>query len=129
MSNFSFLPTQWSALAPTLHQAEQHVYTAAPYAAVLCRKALEEWVRWLYEHDEDLEQPFDTTLNSLLHQPKMRELLAPSLLRQVNLVRKLGNDAAHGTLTIRPEQALHVLQLLHGFAAWVVNMYSAERVS
>jgi type I restriction enzyme R subunit len=128
MSNFSFLPPQWSALGATLQQAEQHVHTAAPYAAVLCRKALEEWVRWLYEHDADLEQPFDTTLNSLLHQPKMRELLAPGLFRQVNLVRKLGNDAAHGTLTIRPEQALHVLQLMHGFAAWVVNMYSAERV-
>lgn len=119
---------KFSALGATLQQAEQHVHTAAPYAAVLCRKALEEWIRWLYEHDEDLEQPFDTTLNSLLHQPKMRELLAPGLFRQVNLVRKLGNDAAHGTLTIRPEQALHVLQLLHGFAAWVVNMYSAEQV-
>ncbi|MDO7846282.1 DEAD/DEAH box helicase family protein [Hymenobacter sp. M29] len=129
MSNFSFLPTQWSALAPTLQQAEQHVYTAAPYAAVLCRKALEEWVRWIYENDKDFEQPYDTTLNSLLYQPKMRELLAPSLFTQVNLVRKLGNDAAHGTLTIRPEQALHVLQLLHGFTAWVVNMYSTERVA
>ncbi|GAB2721419.1 restriction endonuclease subunit R [Hymenobacter frigidus] len=129
MSNFSFLPTEWSTLAPTLQQAEQHAYTAPPYAAVLCRKSLEEWVRWMYENDGDLEQPFDTSLNSLLHQPRMRELLAPSLFMQVNLIRKLGNDAVHGTLTIKPEQALHVLQLMHGFAAWVVNMYRAERVS
>ncbi|GAB2950092.1 DEAD/DEAH box helicase family protein [Hymenobacter coalescens] len=129
MSNFSFLSAEWSTLAPTLQQAEQHVYTAAPYAAVLCRKALEEWVRWIYENDADLEEPYDTSLNALLHQPAMRELLAPGLFKQVNLVRKLGNDAAHSTITVRPEQALHVLQLMHGFTAWVVNMYSAERVA
>jgi type I restriction enzyme R subunit len=128
MSNFSFLSTEWSTLAPSLFQSEQHIYTAPPYAAVLCRKSLEEWVRWMYENDEDLELPYDTSLNSLLHQPAMREMLAPSLFRQVNLVRKLGNDAAHGTVTIKPEQALHVLQLMHGFTAWVVNMYSPERV-
>ncbi|RTQ53269.1 DUF4145 domain-containing protein [Hymenobacter gummosus] len=129
MSNFSFLSADWSTLAPTLQLAEQHIYTAPPYAAVLCRKALEEWVRWIYENDADLEQPYDTSLNSLLHQPDMRVLLAPSLFKQVNLVRKLGNDAAHGTLTIKPEQVLHVLQLMHGFAAWVVNVYSPKRVS
>lgn len=128
MFNFSFLSAEWSMLAPSLLQAEQHIYTAPPYAAVLCRKALEEWIRWMYENDEDLELPYDTSLNSLLHQPAMREMLAPSLFRQVNLVRKLGNDAAHGTVTIKPEQALHVLQLMHGFVAWVVNMYSPERV-
>ncbi|WP_210489883.1 DEAD/DEAH box helicase family protein [Rufibacter aurantiacus] len=128
MSNFSFLTTNWSKLALSLQQAEQQVYTAAPYAAVLCRKSLEEWIRWIYENDGELELPYDTSLNSLLHQPDMRELLAPSLFKQVNLVRKLGNDAAHSTITVKPEQALHVLQIMHGFAVWVVQMYSAERV-
>ncbi|GAB3542499.1 DEAD/DEAH box helicase family protein [Pontibacter brevis] len=128
-TNFSYLTDSWAHLAPTLQQAEQQVYTAAPYAAVLCRKSLEEWMRWLYENDLDLELPYETTLNSMLHQPAMRELLAPELFRQVNLVRKLGNDAAHGALTVKQEEALHVLQIMHGFTGWVVRGYSPERVS
>ena len=55
--------TVFSKLANTLTEAEKHVFTAPPYAAVLCRKSLEEWIRWLYENDSDLEMPYDTSLN------------------------------------------------------------------
>lgn len=107
--------------------AERHIFTAPPYAAVLCRKSLEEWIRWLYENDADLEKPYDTSLNSLLHNQGLRDLLAPSLFRQVNLVRKLGNDAVHASSKIYPEQALHALQIMHGFTAWVMRVYSETK--
>jgi len=56
ISNFQhIIPTVFSKLAATLMDAEKNVYTAPPYAAVLCRKSLEEWIRWLYENDADLE--------------------------------------------------------------------------
>jgi type I restriction enzyme R subunit len=109
--------------------AERNVYTAPPYAAVLCRKSLEEWIRWIYENDGELELPYDTSLNALLHNQDLRDLLAPSVFRQVNLVRKLGNDAVHASIRIQPEEALHALKIMHGFSAWVMRVYSSEKIS
>lgn len=128
MSNFSFISSTFTPLAATLQKAEQQVYTEPTYSVVLCRKSLEEWVRWLYENDADLEEPYDTSLNTLLHQQDFKDLLAPSLFKQVNLVRKLGNDAVHTNIKIKPSDALHVLQLMHGFTAWVVKVYSDTKV-
>jgi len=127
-SNFDFIQSSFTRLASTLKEAERQVYAAPPYAAVLCRKSLEEWVRWLYENDADLEEPYDTSLNALMHSQEFKELLAPTIFRQVNLVRKLGNDAVHTNIRVRPEEAIHALQLMHGFAAWVVKVYSETKV-
>lgn len=128
-SNFDFIQAPFRNLAPTLREAERQVYAAPPYSAVLCRKALEEWVRWLYENDADLDEPYDTSLNALMHAPAFKELLKPSLLQQLNLVRKLGNDAAHTALRVKADGAIHALQLMHGFAAWVVRVYSEVKIT
>lgn len=105
------------------------MHNAPLYAAMLCRKSLEEWVRWLYTHDGDLVLPHDTTLNSLLHQQDFKNLVAPSQFNQINLIRKLGNNAVHTTAKIKPQESLYALQLLHGFIGWVVRMYHEEKVS
>ena len=126
-TNFNFISSIFTPLSATLKEAEQQVYAAPPYTVVLCRKSLEEWVRWLYENDGDLKEPYDTSLNTLLYQQEFKDLLSPSLFKQVNLVRKMGNDAVHTNLKVRPEEALHVLQLMHGFTAWVVRVYSATK--
>ena len=124
MSNFSFISSTFTLLAATLVEAEQQVYAAPTYAVVLCRKSLEEWIRWLYENDYDLQEPYDTSLNTLIHQQEFKDLLAPSLFKQVNLVRKLGNDAVHTNIKVKPADALHLLQIMHGFTSWVVRVYS-----
>lgn len=129
MSNFSFIPTHWANIAQTPKEAEQHVYGAPLYAAMLCRKSLEEWMRWMYEHDADLKLPYDTTLSSLMHEQKFKELVAPNQFNQINLIRKLGNAAVHTTAKIKPEEALYAVQLLHGFIGWAVQVYSQEKVS
>jgi type I restriction enzyme, R subunit len=129
-SNFDFIPLPFMRLASTLKEAEKQVYSAPPYAAVLCRKSLEEWVKWLYENDADLELPtHDTSLNILMHQQEFRDLLAPTIFRQLHLVRKLGNDAVHTNIRVQPEEAMHALQLMHGFVAWVVKVYSETKIT
>lgn len=127
MSNFSFIPTQWAKLAQAPQEAEGHVYGAPLYAAMLCRKSLEEWVRWMYEHDTDLVLPYDTTLSSLMHEQCFKNLVAPIQFNQINLVRKLGNTAVHTSAKIKPQEALYSLKLLHGFIGWVVKVYSKEK--
>lgn len=129
MSNFSFISsTEWAELAQVPLEAELNVLTAPLYSAMLCRKSLEEWVRWMYEHDEDLELPYDTTLNSLMHNQSFKDIVAPSQFQQINLIRKLGNTAVHTTAKIKSSEALHSLHLLHGFIRWVISIYSEESI-
>ena len=128
MSNFSFLPSDKKQLAKTAQEAEQFVSSAPLYACMLCRKSLEEWVRWMYEHDSDLTLPYDTSLNALLHEQGFKQVVAPIQFNQINLIRKLGNAAVHTNARLKPQEALYALKLLHGFIAWVVQIYSPERI-
>ena len=127
-SNFNFIPIQWANFAQAPQEAEGHVLSAPLYAAMLCRKSLEEWVRWMYEHDADLVLPYDTSLSSLMHEQDFKNIVAPIQFNQINLIRKLGNTAVHTTAKIKPQEALYALQLLHGFISWVVQVYSEERI-
>ncbi|MBB3839839.1 type I restriction enzyme R subunit [Runella defluvii] len=129
MSNFSFIPTPWADLAQSPQEAERQVLNAPLVAAFLCRKSLEEWVRWMYERDADLELPHDTSLSSLMHAQGFKNLVAPIQFNQINLIRKLGNTAVHTTAKINPQEALYALKLLHGFIGWAVQLYHEERVS
>ena len=129
-SNFHYITnSSFNKLASTLQEAEQYVFIAPGYSAVLCRKSLEEWIHWLYENDSELTLPYDTSLNSLLHNQDLKNLLAPSIFKQVNLVRKLGNEAVHASVKIQPEESLHVLQILHNFTEWVMNIYSTVKIT
>uniref|UniRef100_UPI0040471A30 DEAD/DEAH box helicase family protein n=1 Tax=Algoriphagus sp. TaxID=1872435 RepID=UPI0040471A30 len=126
MSNFSFIPSEWAGIAQTPQEAERHVYGAPLYAAMLCRKSLEEWVRWMYEHDLDLTLPYDTSLSSLIHEQAFKNVVAPMQFNHINLIRKLGNTAVHTNAKIKPQEALYALQLLHGFIGWITRVYSDE---
>ena len=117
MSNFNFIPIQWANFAQAPQEAEGHVLSAPLYAAMLCRKSLEEWVRWMYEHDGDLVLPYDTSLSSLMHEQDFKNIVAPIQFNQINLIRKLGNTAVHTTAKIKPPEALYALQLLKRFGS------------
>ncbi|MBS1515328.1 MAG: DEAD/DEAH box helicase family protein [Bacteroidetes bacterium] len=129
MSNFLFIPDKWSAIAETPKEAEQHVYGAPLYCAMLCRKSLEEWVRWMYENDADLTLPYDTTLSSLMHDQGFKNIIAPSQFNQINLIRKLGNAAVHTGAKIKSQESLYSLKLLHGFIGYVTQLYSEEKIT
>jgi type I restriction enzyme R subunit len=126
MSNFSFIPPDWLPIAHTPAEAEKHVYSAPLYTAMLCRKSLEEWVRWMYQHDGDLSLPYDDSLSSLLHATCFKTVVAPMQFNHLNLIRKLGNAAVHTNAKIKPQEALQALKLLHGFIGWVATVYSPE---
>lgn len=123
-SNFSFLQQEFEPLLHTAQRAEQHVHTDPMYCAILCRKSLEEFVKWLYDHDEDLEIPPDTSLNSLMHEQSFKHLVPPSLFRNINLVRKIGNNAIHTNQRTEKRDAIASLKILHDFSLWVVRLYS-----
>lgn len=123
-SNFSFLRQEFSHLFDTAHRAEQHAWVDPMYAAILCRKSLEEFVKWQYDNDEDLEIPTDTTLNSLLHEGSFQNLIPKKLFQNINLVRKIGNNAVHAGASTTVKESVTAIKILHDFALWVVRLYS-----
>lgn len=127
MSNFTFIPAPWASLAATPLTAEQEVHRAPLYAAMLCRKSLEEWVRWMYTHDADLKLPFNDNLSALLHEEEFKTLVAPMQAYRLNLIRKLGNAAVHTRARIESGEVLQALKILHGFIGWVTTVYGEEK--
>ena len=125
LTNFHFL-TEWPSIQDDCASAEKHVFKQPRYAVILCRSALERMVQWMYENDGDLEQPYDTSLSSLIHAYSFKANINDRLFREVNLVRKLGNDGAHGK-AISSNEALICVKALHSFSVYLAKYYGTEK--
>ena len=126
-SNFSFLNAEFAYLATTAQKAEEYTYTDPVYAAILSRKSLEDWVKWLYDNDQDLTLPADTTLSSLMYEPSFTATIPPSLGRNLHLLRKTGNSAAHTTAPVSRQESLACIRILFDLSLWVVRLYSTSQ--
>lgn len=122
-TNFTFLIDEFPSLYEEITEAELHTFTAPRYAALLCRSTLEKTLFWLYKNDEDLEFPYDTKLASLLLNDDFKRIIKPSMSVELDIVRRFGNDAAHGK-KIRALEALQCLKNTFRFLSWVSKYYS-----
>ncbi|MDI5896970.1 DEAD/DEAH box helicase family protein [Flavobacterium yafengii] len=122
-SNFTFLQQEFPEIYREIADAEKHTFTAPRYAALLCRSTLEKALFWLYKNDEDLELPYDTKLGALLHNESFKNILKPSMLMELDIVRLNGNNAAHGK-TVRALDALQSLKNSFRFLTFLSKYYS-----
>lgn len=126
-SNFDFLKGQWAPFFDTAYEAEQKVYTTPRECAVLCRISLEQFINWMYDHDGDLNVPTDKKLSNLIHEPSFRNVITlESIFREINYIRRLGNEAAHTGKKIKPEEVIGSVKYLYRFANYIVKYYSTE---
>ena len=115
MSNFQFLHKEWPAIYREANEAEKLTLTSPKASAMIARSALEKTVQWLYQNDEELEMPYDTKLSSLLHEQCFREIIKPSMFREVNLIRLNGNAAAHGKVITHDQSIASIKNLFRFF--------------
>ena len=127
MSNFQFLHKEWPALLKEAKEAEQLTLTSPKACAMIARSALEKAVQWLYENDAELEWPYDTKLSSLIHEQCFREIVKPSMFREINLIRLTGNNAAHGK-AIAHDQSIASIKNLFRFLSFLGVYYSEEEL-
>lgn len=128
MSNFQFLHKQWPAIFKEAKEAEQLTLTSPKASALIARSALEKAAQWLYDNDLDLEWPYDTKLSSLIHEQCFREIIKPSMFREINLIRLNGNAAAHGK-SITHDQSIASIKNLFRFLSFIGLYYSEEELS
>lgn len=122
-SNFTFLQPEFPEIYREIAEAEKHTFTAPRYAALLCRSTLEKTLFWLYKNDEDLELPYDTKLGALLHHESFKNILKPSMLMELDVVRLNGNNAAHGKI-VKALEALQSLKNSFRFLTFLSKYYS-----
>ena len=125
MTNFDFLLSdpQFTAFGETAISAEK-IYSIDPGACVLqCRCAMEFAVKWMYSVDDGLTQPHDDRLVSLMDTEDFREIVSRDLWQRMWYIRKKGNDAAHKSKKIKPEEAALCLENLYYFMDFVACCY------
>jgi type I restriction enzyme R subunit len=125
MSNFNFLQNEFPELFKEAKNAERHTFREPRYSAILSRATLEKAIHWLYENDLDLELPYDTKLGALLHNQDFKDILKPSMHRELDVIRLTGNNAAHGK-KVTQYNALQSLKNLFRFCSFISVYYSEK---
>ncbi|MGH3621632.1 MAG: DEAD/DEAH box helicase family protein, partial [Sciscionella sp.] len=88
------------------------------------RRALEQFVDWLYTADRTLGRPYKDNLDARLHEPTFKNLVGHAILTKANLIRKLGNTAVHEKRRIDTQQSLTALRELFHVMYWLGSHYT-----
>lgn len=129
MSNFQFLHKEWPQIFEIAKEAEDMANIKARSSLVNARAALEKGIRWIYENDQRLFEDYDKkkTVGNLLLAPSLKTVTEKSLRRQLHLLQKLGNEAAHGEIT-DSEKANTCIKILFQFCSHLAVSYSTDEI-
>lgn len=119
---FAFLAA-FPFMADHVAMAERQALPDPRGAAVHARLAVEAMVRWLYDHDAELRHPYDNHLAALTAEPTFLKLAGTMIRTKIDLVRKIGNRAAHPG-QFAPSQAVSSLRELFHIGIWFATRYS-----
>ena len=125
MTNFDFLLSEedFSSFASVAVSAER-ILQIDPSACVLnCRRAMEFAVKWMYSVDKGLVMPYQDSLVSLMNTEDFRDIVGADIWRRMDLIRRMGNNAAHTGRKITEEQAVLCLENLYVFLDFVAYCY------
>lgn len=81
-------------------------------------------MHWMYANDTDLKKPASEKLYSLLHDQTFQKIMPVNLLKSINFIARLGNQAAHSAEKIGRDKAVQALKYLHRFTSWMSYCYS-----
>ena len=126
MSNFDFLKQSkiFNNFSEACCEAENGIGLNTVTCSILCRRALELAVKWLYANDNDLRIPYNDNLSALVHDITFKNIIDEKLLKQIEYVIKLGNFAVHNNKKITREEAILSLRYLYNFTCWIAYCYS-----
>ena len=126
MTNFAFLPREFSTVAESAIRAEGHIVGDPRAACFHARFALEAAVHWLYRHDAELRMPYDRNLGALLHEPSFQNLLPETVFQKARVIQKMGNQAVHHPRPVSNADAKQVVKELHHVCYWLTRTYAPE---
>ena len=128
MTNFDFLKKepQFDSFADVAIAAEEILLMDHAAGVINCRRAMEFAVKWMYSVDGDLQKPYQDTLVTLMNTDDFHQLVDRDLWKRMDLIRKMGNNAAHSGKKITEDQALLCLENLYYFMDFVAYCYAED---
>ena len=125
MTNFDiFLSTpQFDPFASVAVSAERILHIDPSACVLNCRRAMEFAVKWMYSVDKALVMPYQDSLVSLMNTEDFRDIVGADIWRRMDLIRRMGNNAAHTGKKITEEQAALCLENLYVFLDFVAYCY------
>lgn len=124
-TNFHFLAIEWAEFFDRCKKAEKFVITDPRTSLMISRSALELAVNWMFVNDEELDLPFDTSLNSLMKQRSFQDQFQQKFYTEIDLIRKVGNLAIHNK-KVSDYDSKTVIDHLFYFSKWFAKSYSEE---
>ena len=80
----------------------------------------------MYSVDKSLEMPYQDTLASLMSTEDFHDLVDDDLWKRIDLIRRIGNRAAHNGRKVTKDEAVLCLQNLYIFLDYVAYCYADD---
>ncbi len=123
-TNFTFLKDEWQEVYDSAARAENNVLNDPRTACFYARRTLEIAVDWMYQYDEYLSLPTDTTLYGLTSDQKFRDNMPRAAFMKIGYVRTASNKAIHEKGNVSQASALQVVCELFDFLYWFARNYT-----
>src|SRR5215203_3429381 len=123
-SQFAFLQPEFPEVFAHAGKAESLAQSDARAACFYARLALEVAVKWLYNHDSSLRDPYETTLSARIHEPTFRKVVGQPLVAKARIVKDIGNTAVHQTRPVALATAVTAVRELFHLAYWLARTYA-----
>lgn len=126
MTNFDFLKREpkFARFADAAISAEKIINIDVDASVLNCRRAMEFAVKWMYSVDDSLTMPYRDTLSSLMNAEEFRNSIDADLWKRMDLIRRLGNQAAHGGKKVVMDETRHCLRNLYYFMDFIAYCYA-----
>lgn len=128
MTNFDYLKNEskFDSFADVAVAAEKIIYIDTEASVINCRRAMEFAIKWMYSVDKSLVMPYQDNLHSLMSTEEFHDLVDDDLWKRMDLIRKIGNRAAHNGKKISLDEAALCLQNLYIFLDYVAYCYADD---
>ncbi len=126
MTNFDYLKQEpkFNSFSDVAMAAERILNIDIESSVINCRRAMEFAIKWMYSVDKSLEMPYQDTLISLMSTEDFHDLVDDNLWKRIDLIRKIGNRAAHNGKKVTMDEATLCLQNLFIFLDFVAYCYA-----
>lgn len=128
MTNFDRFLTdpRFAPFAEAAVAAEKILQIDLTACVLNCRRAMECGVKWMYSVDSALVKPWQDSLVNLMNAEEFRDIVGPDVWRRMDLIRRLGNAAAHRGKALTRAQVELCLENLYIFLDFVAYCYGTD---
>lgn len=130
MSNFDFILKNgiFKTFAEASVEAEKSIAVANVSCTILCRRALELAVKWIYANDRELVLPYQNNLSSLVYDINFKSMINEKVFNGMTYIIKLGNFSVHSNKKVTRKEAVLCLKYLFDFMDWLAYYYDSNYV-